>query len=93
MRVPGVNSKPFKELCGLIRDDGDYDHFLRTVLAALCNLMLNMYTLIQWHDQPLYVRHPHRTAPPHAHRRMCKRLWVKWRRSRGAAGGGVQGVG
>ena len=58
-RPPIASSKPFKELCGLIKDDADYIQFLRALMAALCNLMLNMYTMIQWHERPLYERPSH----------------------------------
>ena len=39
----------------MIKDDADYIQFLRNLMATLCNVMLNVYTMIQWHDQPLYV--------------------------------------
>jgi len=47
--------RPFKELCGMIKDDADYIQFLRTLMATHCNLMLNLYKMIQWHEQPLYA--------------------------------------
>jgi len=45
---------PFKELCSLLTEDQDYLPCLRAFFETNCNLMLNLYSIIKWHESGMF---------------------------------------